>query len=146
MVSRQREWQLRKRAEGRCQGCGKKRHPASAIYCFGCHVKARLRTRRRLGRKPYRMGEAGCVPIELKAKHRAFTVRRGKRIVRLYESGLTVTQVAARMGCSSGTVYQRLKDAGCPLRKGPGQRRPRPKARTAWQKANRSGFSAETVS
>lgn len=68
MVSRQREWQLRKRAEGRCETCGKKRHPRSSQYCLSCLRKKRKSCRRRLGYRPHQLGRRGRIPLERQEK------------------------------------------------------------------------------
>ena len=48
-VSRQRKWQDKMRAEGRCQSCGE---PAEGhVYCLECAVKKREARRRRIGSK-----------------------------------------------------------------------------------------------
>lgn len=42
-LSRQRQWQAKMKAEGKCTRCGKKRSPKSVSQCIKCLKKARKR-------------------------------------------------------------------------------------------------------
>ena len=41
MMTRQRRWQLRKLATGRCQQCGRPRVAGSTVHCAKCRAKCR---------------------------------------------------------------------------------------------------------
>ncbi len=58
-MTRQRIWQLKQMAEGRCAQCGAPRHPASKTMCLRCAARARKRNRARLGHSPKRPGAVG---------------------------------------------------------------------------------------
>ena len=55
-LSRQRKWQLKKRAEGLCESCG---DPAEKSRCPACMIKQRERVRNRLGCSPKEYGKPG---------------------------------------------------------------------------------------
>lgn len=48
-MTKQRAWQLKMNAEGRCTVCGKPRDPESKTYCVRHHLDQRRRNRRRQG-------------------------------------------------------------------------------------------------
>ena len=60
-LSRQRQWQVKKRREGRCQQCGSVRDCGSVSHCSKCLRKQRTRDRKQRGGKVrvYRCGECG---------------------------------------------------------------------------------------
>lgn len=61
-VSRQRIYQLRRQAEGRCQRCGKAL-TLYAIECAKCHAWSVRYKRKARGCKPWRRNGPGRVPI-----------------------------------------------------------------------------------
>src|SRR5438874_2644738 len=54
-VSRQRRWQIARRAEGKCEWCGLPLNRYAAM-CDDCASKIRMRARKRGGFKPWRPG------------------------------------------------------------------------------------------
>ena len=69
-VSRQREWQKKMRATGRCTICGKPQAKDSATLCAvhqEIHRKqARTRKQKRYGYRPWRPGSRGHAPLDWK--------------------------------------------------------------------------------
>jgi len=61
-MTRQRLWQLRKRAQGRCQSCGKPRNHY-ALYCDKCALGRREYMRKKRGSKPYDKDHVGRPPL-----------------------------------------------------------------------------------
>ncbi len=61
-LSRQRQYQLRKEAEGLCIKCGKPRDPDSATWCLFHKLEHRRIMRERNGNKPWRPGGVGRPP------------------------------------------------------------------------------------
>ena len=60
-LSRQRKWQLKKKAEGLCQNCGK---PAEkGIWCKACGRKKKEENRLKRGFKQWVSGGKGRPPI-----------------------------------------------------------------------------------
>lgn len=51
-LSRQRRWQLKQRANNRCQGCGKPK-PSNCVYCDKCGERYRIQVREARGHKPW---------------------------------------------------------------------------------------------
>lgn len=62
MVSRQREYQKRMKAAGRCESCGQHRNGANRTYCQRCAETQRILQRRRAGYRPWRFGGRGRPP------------------------------------------------------------------------------------
>src|SRR5699024_9380232 len=56
------------------------------------------------------------VPVQPRARPRRFLVSQRRRVVDLYGEGLTIGQVAERMGCSWGTVSRVLHEEGVHVR------------------------------
>jgi hypothetical protein len=68
MLTKQRRWQLKMLAAGRCQQCGAPRAEGSAVHCAACREKDR-----RAGRNRYR--RLAGIPIDLPV-HAARGLRR----------------------------------------------------------------------
>lgn len=66
-ISRQREWQIKKIAEGKCSSCGKPR-TLSKYVCNDCLKKRREYQRKKVGCRPYKPGGRGRIPLERKVK------------------------------------------------------------------------------
>lgn len=64
-ISRQRRWQLKQQAAGRCTNCGAERYPQSKTYCLRCLRQVRENSRRRNGHRPWRRGSHGRPPLEV---------------------------------------------------------------------------------
>lgn len=63
VLSRQREWQLAKIAQGLCSICGTEPiADGQASRCVGCREKLRNYMRKKLGCKPWRRGRRGRPP------------------------------------------------------------------------------------
>ena len=60
-MTRQRRWQRRKIAEGRCQICGRQRG-IYADYCDECGIKTRLQKRQSAGCNRWQEGHRGRPP------------------------------------------------------------------------------------
>ncbi len=60
-LSKQRQWQLRMIAEGKCGGCGKPRENYQQ-KCDDCTIKLRQHARRRAGCQPWEEGSRGRRP------------------------------------------------------------------------------------
>lgn len=61
-MTRQRRWQLKRRAEGRCITCGRKRN-LYKHHCDQCNGKHLLYQRKYHGHQPWRAGFAGRPPM-----------------------------------------------------------------------------------
>ena len=59
-VSRQRAWQIIKKAEGRCETCGMPK--ITSRYCEKHAIAERKRKRESKGHKPWRLGSKGRKP------------------------------------------------------------------------------------
>lgn len=62
-LSRQRRYQLRMKAAGRCQQCGSKELFTTSA-CEPCVKKRRASSRKRTGSNPWQKGKAGRPPTE----------------------------------------------------------------------------------
>lgn len=66
-VSRQRQWQLDRLAEGQCERCG--REPlCSVTLCRGCLRETRKSRRVRGGHRPWTPGGLGRPPVDAKRR------------------------------------------------------------------------------
>ena len=61
-ISKQRRWQLKKKADGRCTQCGRDRNLYKS-YCDDCQKKQTKLNRKRKGCKPWKPGNRGRPPL-----------------------------------------------------------------------------------
>jgi len=67
-MSRQREWQLARLSDGRCNTCGRKKERVrkDAANCGKCAARQNARNHARYGTKPWRKGKPGRPPFGAK--------------------------------------------------------------------------------
>jgi hypothetical protein len=69
--SRQRRWQLKKKADGMCPQCGRRLCSGDEHYCKGCRGKHNMRYRKRLDYVKWHPGGRGRPPRNLTHSQRA---------------------------------------------------------------------------
>lgn len=63
-MTAQRRWQIRKAKAGQCIQCGEPRKDSPySSRCVKCAIKSRLRTRKRIGSKPWMKNGQGRPPF-----------------------------------------------------------------------------------
>ena len=107
-VSRQREWQIRKREEGRCMICGKESFAPHGLCKKHLKVQ-RERNRAVTGCDPWKPGGRGRIPLEQAEKQAKRDEKNIERGIKLLEAGNTYQAAAAKLGVSFTWLHSRVK-------------------------------------
>ena len=104
MMSRQRDWQLKKAREGRCQTCGKKLDTKSKNACQRCMKARRDARNKKCNCAGWRPGRPGRPPFGREQEYKQYIRKRLKRIRQLSDKGYNQAEIAATMKCSKAHV------------------------------------------
>jgi hypothetical protein len=104
MVSRQRKWQLKKQAEGKCTICGKEAWKPGAYFCPH-HLECQ---RSRSGSKPWKLGGSGRVPRGQEEVHAKYVEEKVEAGLIMLNSGCSVCEAAKALGVCDTWLATRI--------------------------------------